>query len=78
MNPNLRYVIFEGLNYDQNNPNNIIIDSSFGISITNPASLPFDVIFDQLSGTSSDRTITVNDGTKSYNIIINSEGRITW
>jgi prepilin-type N-terminal cleavage/methylation domain-containing protein len=49
--------------------------------------LPFDVIFDQLSGcvssvgnncSASTITITGNDNGKTYTITINSEGRIDW
>lgn len=82
--PGLKYIIFEGSSYDPNNSNNITIGSSFGISITNPV-LSFEVVFDQLSGnciTSNCSTslliITVSDGTKSYDITLNSEGRINW
>ncbi|MDO8530543.1 MAG: type II secretion system protein [bacterium] len=83
--PALRYIIFEGSTYDQNSASNIIINASYGISITNPAPLPFDVIFDQLNGncissncSSGPLAITVSDGVKSYDITINSEGRINW
>ena|SRR5260221_110150 len=74
-NPNLKYTIFEGSSYDQDNQNNLVVNASYGISITSLI-LPFDVIFDQLSGVSSDEIITIYDGFKSYNITVNSEGKI--
>ena len=88
----MRYILFEcptGIpqctSYTASSTDNII-NASYGISITHP-SLPFDVIFDQLSGDcitsttfncSSDNPVTVSDGSKSYDITINSEGRIDW
>lgn len=71
------YTIFEGSNYVQNDQNNIIVAASYGVLITSPA-LPFDVIFDQLSGSSSDKTIIVSNGVNPYNITVNSEGQIDW
>ena len=57
------------------------ITPSYDISITAP-SLPFDIIFDQLNGDclscGSAVNITVNDGTRSYTIEVNSEGKISW
>ena len=55
----------------------LIIDSSYKVSITSP-SLPLDVIFNQLDGSSSAVSIVVSDGIKTYTISINSEGRIDW
>lgn len=77
VNPNLKYIIFEGSSYDSSNPSNLTINSSYNSAISSP-SLPFDVIFDQLSGTSTPLTITASDGTKSYNVKVNSEGQIDW
>lgn len=64
----------------------LTIAASYGISFANPnLSAPFDVVFDQLSGdcvsvlcTTNIQPITINDGTNSYSININSEGRIDW
>lgn len=89
--PSLKYIIFE---CPINNPKctdytasstDIIISSSYGISIISPSSLPFDVVFDQLSGScvspnclTNPLDITISDGIKSYNVFVNSEGRIDW
>ena len=56
--------------------------SSYNSSITFP-SLPFDVIFDQLSGScincqTSNIDLHLVDNAKSYDITINSEGTIDW
>ena len=79
----LKYIIFECptatpqcASYTSNS-NDLVIDPSYNVSITNP-SLPFDVIFNQLDGTSNALAIVVDDGTKSYTISINAEGRIDW
>ena len=75
--PGLKYIIFEGDTFDADADSNIVINASYNISITSPP-LPFDVIFEQLTGNSADQTITVGDGVKSYDISINSFGRIDW
>jgi len=61
---------------------NIAIDSSYNISITSP-SLPFSIIFDQLSGdcvgcSPSGTDIIINSEAQSFNININNEGRVDW
>jgi len=71
----LQYVIFEGNAYNPIDTNNVIVNPSYGVSV---AGTPFDVQFEQLSGASADKTITVSDGIKSYDVTINSEGRISW
>lgn len=84
----LQYVIFECsstcVSYPGSSSSDIIIDSSYGISIAPPA-LPFDVVFDQLSGScvssncsTTPLVITANYGAKSYNISVNNEGQIDW
>ena len=79
----LKYIIFECPSVTPQctsytaEPTDSPIDSSYGISVTNP-SLPFNVIFNQLDGTTNSTSIVVNDGTKSYTISVNSEGRIDW
>lgn len=74
----LEYIIFEGPVYDALNPGNFSpIKSASNITITSPT-LPFDVVFTQLSANSSDKTITISDGIKSYDVSVNQEGRINW
>jgi len=91
-NSELKYIIFECPtgnpqcnSYTADPAAEIVINSSFGVSIINPSPLPFDIIFDQLSGNcisticfGPEPTITITDGSKSYDININSEGRIDW
>lgn len=61
-------------------------DSQSNVTLTSPA-LPFDIVFDQLSGclsgflgecASDTVTISLNDGVKNHTITINAEGRINW
>lgn len=92
-NSGLKYIIFECpgakpqcKSRKEDFATDIAIDSSWGIFISSPT-LPFNVVFDQLNGScvtsfnfdcSPINPITVSDGTKSYYISINSEGRIDW
>lgn len=55
-------------------PENLPIVASYKITITAPA-LPFDVTFSQLSGASSNQTITLSNGEI---ITINTQGQISW
>ena len=73
----ISYTIFEGGSYVSGAAGNIVTEASYGVFITTPT-LPFDIMFNQLNGDSADATITVSDGVKSYNITVNSEGRIDW
>jgi len=91
----LQYIIFECDastpqcdNFDDRNPDeDLIINPAYTISISTP-SLPFDVIFEQLSGACVDSdsfvcgsgtpVITLIDGLKSTDIGLNKEGRINW
>lgn len=85
----LRYILFECPALTPQcgsyiaNSSDLTTHFSYNISITNPV-LPFDVIFDQLSGDcincSSPVNINISDinGVKNYIITINSEGRIDW
>ena len=78
----LKYILFEGSSYDSASTSNIEIDSSFGISLDSPT-LPFSIVFDQLSGDcsscgSSGIDIVSSQGSSAFDININSEGRITW
>ena len=86
----LQYIIFEcpAANPQCNNypgPSNSdnIITPSNNISFASDAlSLPFDIIFDQLSGNclncSGQITIQLSNKTKTYTIKINDEGGIDW
>jgi len=77
--PNLKYVLFEcnpAPQCSSYTPSSAdaTTTSSYGFSITTPA----DIIFAQLTGTSTDATITMADGRSTSTITINSEGRINW
>jgi|SRR3989344_3122022 len=82
------YVIFECPSictiYPGSNSSDLIINTSYGSTISPPA-LPFDVIFEQLTGncvtlncSSAPLTITATDNGKTQDIVVNSEGRIDW
>ena len=84
----LTYLIFQCPHtctvYPGTSTEDLPVVASYKASITNP-SLPFDVVFDQLSGdcvsencTTGPVSITLSDSVKSYNILINSEGGIDW
>lgn len=55
-------------------PENLAVPASYGIYIASPA-LPFEISFDQLRGSGTAQTITLNNGDV---ITINSEGQISW
>ena len=58
-----------------------VINKQASITVTSTAPLPLDIIFDQLSVTSSVATtvgITVTDGVRLGVISINNEGQIDW
>lgn len=89
-NDGLKYVIFECKSTNPqcadyanaDNSKDILFDSSWGISLDSPT-LPFDIIFDQISGncincSSPNTIITISSGNNHYNININNEGRIDW
>lgn len=80
----LKYIIFECASANPqctdyatgaDTSKDIPIQPSYGITIVG---IPFDVMFEQLSGASFDKTITVSDKIRSYDININNEGRIDW
>ncbi len=87
----LTYVMFECpsanpqcTSYIANPVTDIVVQSSYGVSINAPA-LPFDVIFNQLDASCASANcitnplaITVSDSVKSYDIKINNEGQINW
>lgn len=82
VNP-LTYTLFEGSDY-ATSTKRIEIPVSYAVSITAPA-LPFDVIFDQLSGscvttncTTKPLNITLSSNGKFHTISVNSEGKIDW
>lgn len=76
----LQYIIFECnstvpqcTSYaDADVSRDLIIKPSYDIAITGT---PFDVVFEQLSGASTNTTITLNTGDT---ISINEEGQIDW
>ncbi len=71
------YTIFEGASYVPGALLNEVITKQPAIAITCTLS-PCDIIFGQLSGTSTPSTVTISDGQRSANITINNEGRIDW
>lgn len=83
----LRYIIFECSGctaYPGASGSDETIESSGkNYSITQP-SVPFDVVFEQLSGDcvssncSTSLSITIRDAARIYTININKEGRIDW
>lgn len=73
-----RYVLFQGLKFDQNDPANEQVEANLAITISSPA-LPFDVIFSPLSGDTPQQTITLKSSNgKSAQILINQQGAIDW
>ena len=67
---------------DADTSKNIVIEPSYGISITG---VPFYIIFDQLNGDCitcpsypSNTIVGINYESKHYDILINEEGRISW
>ncbi len=70
------YALFEGPTFT-GSTNTFTIPSGYNTTVSVvPAG---DIIFDQLSGTTSAaKTVTVTSNGKSYTITINREGRIDW
>jgi prepilin-type N-terminal cleavage/methylation domain-containing protein len=68
------YTIFEGSTF-AGSTNTTLIPMGYNVSV---AGVPFDVVFDQLTGQSTDKTISVTANNKTYNTAINSEGQISW
>jgi prepilin-type N-terminal cleavage/methylation domain-containing protein len=83
----LKYVIFECegcTSYSGSNSMDNPVDAAYSISVTNP-SLPFDVVFDQLTGdcvssncSTNPLSINISDSGKQYTISVNNQGRIDW
>ncbi len=93
-NNTLTYTVFECSSpcteYPGSNNSDFSVAASYKSSMSTP-NLPFDVIFNQLNGDCVVSTganpfncdpvnqqIILNDGSKTYNITVNSEGRIDW
>jgi prepilin-type N-terminal cleavage/methylation domain-containing protein len=69
------YIMFQGSTYDPSDPQN----SSFEADIYSSHSFSGDVIFSQLSGTTSAPiAITLNSAGRTSNITISRLGRISW
>lgn len=68
-----QYTLFEGNSFAAGT-NKRSVTKSAGIT-TGGAS---EIIFGQLTGTSSLQSITITDGSMTYTIDINQEGRIEW
>lgn len=74
-----KYIIFRGSSYSASSSFNRTIVPSGPVTITGNPSLPQDIVFDQLSGTtSSSGTLTVSDSVRTAVISINNEGQISW
>jgi prepilin-type N-terminal cleavage/methylation domain-containing protein len=76
------YVIFrekDGYCQDGISSNELIFADAHIASVSDLSSatgLP--LVFDRLTGNTSGANITITDGSKSANIVINNEGRIDW
>ncbi|MBU6501034.1 MAG: prepilin-type N-terminal cleavage/methylation domain-containing protein [Patescibacteria group bacterium] len=74
-----RYVIFQGTPYVEGGSLNQAITPSGGVKITGNPVLPQDVVFNQLSASTSYLgTFTIGDGVRSSTISINNNGQISW
>lgn len=71
---NHELIMFEGSSYDPADSKNEIIPLNKRLVIT----WADDVVFHQISGNSSDETVTVVDGAKTLTITINELGRIEY
>lgn len=69
-----KYVLFEGASYSSTDPEN----ASFDADPSSSHSFAGDVLFTQLSGTTTGATITLSGGGRSSVLIVSPEGRITW
>ena len=71
------YNLFEGAIFDPDNPANEFIASGPGVEIVSSAE---DIVFEQLSGGSSEEEIVIREkeSERFLTININEEGRINW
>ena len=70
-----KYVVFQGSVYDSSDANNAAFQSTV-TSTKTPATL--DIIFSQLSGTTTATAVTLTGSGHTSVISIGSEGQITW
>lgn len=68
------YILFEGSSYNSADTNNAV----FGADTNTTHSFTGDVIFSQLSATTSATTITLSGGGRTSDITVSSEGGISW
>lgn len=74
-----KYIIFQGSSYSATSSLSRTIAPSGPVTITGNPSLPQDIVFNQLSGTTfSSGTLTIGDGVRATVISINNEGQISW
>lgn len=69
------YVLFQGSAYDVSDSTNSTFASNTNVT-KNPATL--DIVFSQLSGTTSAKSITLSSGQGTSTISVESSGRIIW
>lgn len=69
-----QYTIFQGVDYASRDTTfDTVITPSPSVTITSA-----DVVFEQLSGDASNQTITISNGARSNDIVINDEGQINY
>ena len=70
-----KYIVFQGSTYDSSDSNNATFQSTITTAKT-PSTL--DIVFSQLSGTTTAIAVTLVGGGHTSVISIGSEGQITW
>ncbi len=71
------YIIFRGTTCAEGAPSNEVIPENSVVTVTG-LSQASPVIFDQLSGRTAEKQITLTGGGRTTEISINSEGTINW
>ncbi|MEK7613724.1 MAG: type II secretion system protein [Patescibacteria group bacterium] len=72
------FVLFRGNSYDPLAAGNEPTPRSTQVSISIPPAVPFEVVFTQLSGTTSAQTVKLASGVDSVDIDIKETGAIAW
>lgn len=74
-----KFIIFQGSSYQSGNPLNREVVVSKAMDVSSQPSLPQEIVFKQLSGsTDFSGTITLSSGERKTEITINNEGKISW
>lgn len=69
-----KYVLFEGASYSSTDPEN----ASFDADPSSSHSFAGDILFTQLSGTTTGATVTLTGGAHTSDVLVSPEGRISW